>query len=1326
MAYQPKSYRKFVATAATATLVAGAIAPLASAAVTNVKDFTDVAPQYKDAVQFLLDKEATQGKTDTQFGVADNITRQDAAAQLVKVLGLEVDDTIKTTKFTDVPERTAKYVDALVKAGITQGKTETTFGATEEITRGQLAIWIAKGFKLEGKSDVKFTDVAEQYKSAVSALVENKVTSGKSETQFGTAEQATRGQFAIFLYKADLAIHPIAVVDAVKAENGKVTVTLDKEVEAVKAEDFKLTQAIDGKDATEVVATEAKLAEDKKTVELTIPAIEAAEKEQSVVITAAYKSGEAKAAEAFKVASTEVAVEGVSAIGAKQIEVKFTAPVDSKTTFEVKKGSSKVNTEKVTLSADNKTAVIEMAGKMTEGTYTVNATSGEKTLTGSVTVTNEKVDSVEILSENAVLNADSTAVTVGYQVKNQYGEDITKTTSIIANAAGAVVKGQASPTQSKGIVTINVDSEKAKEGDAITLTLVHGETGKSATKMLKVSAKSQVADVTLGSLYNKDGKTLSETTDLKKDKFYVLVDAVDQYGKALTASDLHTSGTNQNVVLNQTNPLVTKVSTEFTTVTVKGEEKVALALDSTSSLVVGENTVMAIATSTGNHSTLKITVAEGQRADSAVINTPDLVVAGEKTFVPVEVTDKEGNVITDVKILKDTKRGVTLSGSVKTDDWTTKDGKTGVYLDLQDETASSYKSIVAISATNKTAIQNIQVKEAAKPVRVDGVSSDVKTTLLAKDNATTTISLAGTKVIDQYERELTTEQKTKLFTDGDYKLVFAEEKPAVVEEKPATDKGVIQVTDKGVVTLEAKKDDKYVIGTEKVTVSIEKADGTKVSGSEKTITFRVTDGTEYVSYEVEKIGNILDEVGAGLVDDNDTTKAYTKDVVVYGVLDNGSKIKLDAGTDYSVDAPKWLQPTEGTLNPSNVPYATDAKEVKTTVTVAINATGDKFAEEVTVSKVKPTITSLKVVSEDTVDADTVYTADEKADFEDLKEVTGANFTSSTVAKNVDFAVVDSYGVMRVLNNAELATAAVDNLAYLPSIKLLVQPNTANSITITHNNSAAATIDGFKDTDFVNVTASVDGLEKSFKINGDKVSQGTVQEKEAAIVTANEELAKLTLSVANSILDDAALDTAKAQYDAAKAKVDAAIAKGAKAIDFSADFAKLEAQKTEIDRYEAVAAKLKADFEAAFLNQPTEGVNNGDPFNFDSDLTHFGLTPSIEVKDGKVTLKITGEVSADEVILGDGSLPTSPDTWGNLWVENGENKLAFAFYEKTAENTYKVYAKNVATVELDPANDTVTDLKPVALENQKVDMKSDILGDFTLDISEITFDATPAK
>lgn len=197
MSYQSKSSRKFTATAVTATAVALAVAPVASAA-----SFTDVAPQYKEAVDFVVSKGA-QGLSDSKFGVNENIIRQDAAVLIAQVLGLEVDKTETKSEFTDVPSRTAPYVNALKKAGITSGKTTTKFGAKDLITRGELAVWIQRGFELQGNTAVKFTDVASQYQTAVSALVSNEITNGVSSTKFGTNQPAKRGDYAIFLFKAN-------------------------------------------------------------------------------------------------------------------------------------------------------------------------------------------------------------------------------------------------------------------------------------------------------------------------------------------------------------------------------------------------------------------------------------------------------------------------------------------------------------------------------------------------------------------------------------------------------------------------------------------------------------------------------------------------------------------------------------------------------------------------------------------------------------------------------------------------------------------------------------------------------------------------------------------------------------------------------------------------------------------------------------------------------------------------------------------------------------------------------------------------------------------
>jgi 2',3'-cyclic-nucleotide 2'-phosphodiesterase (5'-nucleotidase family) len=194
-----KIYRKFISTAAAAALVASAIAPSASAA----SNFTDVPERYQDAVDFLVSKGAN-GITATSFGTDQNIKRVDAAILAANVLGLDTENA-PASGFTDVPDRAAGAVNALKEAGITSGKTASSFGSQSPITRGELAVWIKKGFSLKGSTDLEFTDVNERYAKAVEALVANEIAQGVAAGKFGVAQNAKRGDFAIFLHRSDAA-----------------------------------------------------------------------------------------------------------------------------------------------------------------------------------------------------------------------------------------------------------------------------------------------------------------------------------------------------------------------------------------------------------------------------------------------------------------------------------------------------------------------------------------------------------------------------------------------------------------------------------------------------------------------------------------------------------------------------------------------------------------------------------------------------------------------------------------------------------------------------------------------------------------------------------------------------------------------------------------------------------------------------------------------------------------------------------------------------------------------------------------------------------------
>lgn len=224
------SMKKFLATATTAVIAASSFAGVAGAAA----NFTDVNDSYKEAVDYLVSK-GIKGTSETTFGTYAPIKRVDAAVFVVKALGLDV-ESAPASGFTDVPERAVKEVNALKAAGITSGKTATSFGAQDLITRGELAIWLDRAFELEGEGDIsKFTDATGIYTEAIKALVANNITNGTSDTTFGTKDNAKRGDFAKFVKRAadtkDKVVTP--KVSEVKELNAKqVAVTFNTEIDS--------------------------------------------------------------------------------------------------------------------------------------------------------------------------------------------------------------------------------------------------------------------------------------------------------------------------------------------------------------------------------------------------------------------------------------------------------------------------------------------------------------------------------------------------------------------------------------------------------------------------------------------------------------------------------------------------------------------------------------------------------------------------------------------------------------------------------------------------------------------------------------------------------------------------------------------------------------------------------------------------------------------------------------------------------------------------------------------------------------------------------------
>ncbi|MCT6923393.1 S-layer homology domain-containing protein [Metasolibacillus sp.] len=217
MANQPKKYKKFVATAATATLVASAIVPVASAA--NLSDIS--GNTHEEAINALVDAKVISGYPDGTFKPNKALTRSDVVKLLGKYLeteGYEPASNWKTSPaFADLKttsnEELLKYASVVKEAGVFVGSNGNLL-PSDLITRENMAITLVRMINTledvsleefvageDFKGDVKDLNAAKaEARSAISVLDFYDITN-PAVSEFNPKGNTTRGQFASFLYK---------------------------------------------------------------------------------------------------------------------------------------------------------------------------------------------------------------------------------------------------------------------------------------------------------------------------------------------------------------------------------------------------------------------------------------------------------------------------------------------------------------------------------------------------------------------------------------------------------------------------------------------------------------------------------------------------------------------------------------------------------------------------------------------------------------------------------------------------------------------------------------------------------------------------------------------------------------------------------------------------------------------------------------------------------------------------------------------------------------------------------------------------------------------
>ncbi|MFC3886467.1 S-layer homology domain-containing protein [Bacillus songklensis] len=247
MAYQPKSYRKFVAGTVTAAVVASAVAPAASAA-----SFSDVPASsvHAEAINALTEQGIIKGFADGTFGPGKSVSR----GQVAKIFARILDGEGKVEQaFSDVPANFAdqelvKAASEVKAAGVMTGSNGNLMPASD-LTRQQMAKVLVEAFDLEAKdetAELKDLDKAyPEFRDYIKILAQNGVTQ-VADGNFRPTEKVSRAQFATFVYRAmnvnagELAITGVTALDD---SNKFLEITFNKAVSGLETSDITIQDA---------------------------------------------------------------------------------------------------------------------------------------------------------------------------------------------------------------------------------------------------------------------------------------------------------------------------------------------------------------------------------------------------------------------------------------------------------------------------------------------------------------------------------------------------------------------------------------------------------------------------------------------------------------------------------------------------------------------------------------------------------------------------------------------------------------------------------------------------------------------------------------------------------------------------------------------------------------------------------------------------------------------------------------------------------------------------------------------------------------------------
>ncbi|MDQ0297874.1 hypothetical protein J2S78_000282 [Salibacterium salarium] len=281
MAYQPKSYRKFLATSVSAAMVAttfGAVVPADVQQADAAESFSDVSNDHwaSESIQRLANEGIINGYPDGTYGPTEDISRGQVAELLVNAFDLEVDENAESS-FEDLNDDSysTPFAEAVAEAGYIEGRENNTeFAASRDLTREQMATILVRAFELEPVEDTEanvndLDNAHESHKENIEILSQHGITETE-DGNFRPKETVNRAQFATFLDRALDVQEPLAIseVNALTDDGHVLEVNFNRPyTEDIDSSDVRISEADSGERKG---VEDVELSSDRQSAEITL------------------------------------------------------------------------------------------------------------------------------------------------------------------------------------------------------------------------------------------------------------------------------------------------------------------------------------------------------------------------------------------------------------------------------------------------------------------------------------------------------------------------------------------------------------------------------------------------------------------------------------------------------------------------------------------------------------------------------------------------------------------------------------------------------------------------------------------------------------------------------------------------------------------------------------------------------------------------------------------------------------------------------------------------------------------------------------------------